>query len=210
MFPSTADVVDWFENCEFLASLPRDISPEIRELCDVLDADAPVVVQVEPTPDAELMKCFSNVKDAVADGLGDVQTGWLIWEFPGVYLVAERHAVLQTNDGLLDITPQPEGYRRVLFAATPTPLPTEYTPCRYVALKDHPLVHRFVELMSRNQILSGMGQFRSAEFHRNDAEAARSLRNFLALERKRQSRKQTKDRRSKRKAERQRRRRSRR
>ena len=206
MFPATEDVVDWFQNCEFIASRPKHITPEILRFCGSLEADAPVIVEIQPTPNAEVMRCFGNVAEAVADGHGETQTGWLIWEFPGVYLNAERHAVLKTPDGYVDLTPQPDGHRRVLFAPTALPPSGDYTPCRYSAMKDHPYVHRFVELMSRNQILFGTGQFRNAEFRRNDSEAAKYLRMYLALRDKQQHKQQTKDRRAKRKAERQRRR----
>lgn len=210
MFRSQADVIDYFEHCEFVASLPKRISPNIIGFCDSLDANPPAFVDVHPAQSARLMQCFGNVAAAVAEGYGEMQTGWLIWEYPETYLVAERHAVLKTHEGLIDLTPQPEGYRRVLFAPTSGPPPSGFTPCRYLALKDHPLVHRFVRLMARNQVLLENQGFRTREFCRNDAEAANSLRNFLALKRTRQFRDQVTDRRAKRKAERQRRRRARR
>jgi hypothetical protein len=210
MIPQTSEIVDRFQKCEFVASTPKKITTEILRLCDTLNSERPVFVDIRPTPDAEPGRCFSNVEDAVAKNYGEAQTGWLIWEFPGVYLTAERHALLKTHNGFVDLTPQPDGQRRGLFAPTALSPSSDYTQNRYWGLSDHPLVHRFVSLMTRNQLLFGTGQFRSGEYQRNDAEATECIRRFLALQGKQKCKRQTKDRRAKHKAERQRRRRARR
>jgi len=203
------DPEEYFKNCAYVATVPKRISPAIRDFCKKLGATAPVYVDMTSASDSLYARCFLNVANHIADHGGEMQTGWAIWELPGVYLTAERHAVVKLGDRFIDVTPQPDGQRRCLFAAT-ADSPEQSTPSRYMPLADHSLIHRFVALSSRNQDILCRGQFGSFEFRRNDAEAAQCIHKYLAIVARRKTRRRSHDaRRAKRKAERLRRRRSR-
>lgn len=77
-------------------------------------------VPVEPAGEARAQHCFLNVASHVETHGGRVRHGWAIWEWPGVLLQAEFHAVWESPEGRkVDITPraQPEG--RILFLSDP-------------------------------------------------------------------------------------------
>lgn len=55
------------------------------------------------------------VEKAKRDG-GTIRFGWVIWEWPDIFLTAEFHAVWVSQDGnLVDITPKPQGERQIVF-----------------------------------------------------------------------------------------------
>ena len=64
---------------------------------------------IQPEPGWEPNYCFFCVRERVRRDGGRIQLGWSIWEWPGVYLEAERHAVFAPADGSpwLDISPAP-------------------------------------------------------------------------------------------------------
>ena len=199
-------VVEWGQNCEFVARRPKAITPEVRAFCDSLEADLPQFLAIQPTPSAEPACCSQNVLAEVERGNGSLQAGWSIWQMRNAYLVAERHAVLSTETGLIDITPQFDATYRIAFAATEE-MPFSFSmPCSYFPLSSHPLVLRSVELMSLNSELFHRGGFRSPEYHRNDREFANCLRRFFMISDQRNQKRLANSRRVKRKAERQRKR----
>jgi len=100
---------------------PIAISPDIIAFCESLKADAPVYVQVQSDPDGMFGFCNVGVLEKTkADG-GTIRYGWCIWEYPGVWLIAEFHAVWVNPTGaLIDITPKPDGETCIVFAGDPT------------------------------------------------------------------------------------------
>jgi hypothetical protein len=100
---------------------PTLIGPEIIDLCASLDTDPPVFVPVCDDPHGLYGFCNVGVLEKIkADG-GTIRFGWNIWEYPGVYLNAEFHAVWVSPAGeLIDITPKPDGETRIVFASDPT------------------------------------------------------------------------------------------
>ncbi|APZ90539.1 hypothetical protein Fuma_00118 [Fuerstiella marisgermanici] len=203
-------VMEWGQNCEFVARCPKAITPEVRAFCDSLEADRPQFLAIQPTPSAEPACCSQNVLAEVEEGNGSLQAGWSIWQMRNAYLVAERHAVLRTESGLIDITPQFDATCRIAFAATEE-MPFSFSmPCSYFPLSAHPLVLRSVELMSLNSELFFRGGFRSREFYRNDRESADCLRRYFSMNNQQDKKRLANSRRVNRKAERQRKRANRR
>ena len=120
------------------------------------------------------------------------------------YLVAERHAVLRTKNGLIDITPQADGARRSLFAPT-SEVPDSFAiPCHYLPLVDHPLIHSAIGLLEWNSQLFYEGRFRCPDYRANDRSIASSLRKYFEIQKRQQSSDQDSKRKKRRKAERQR------
>lgn len=85
----------------------------------------------------------------MARGGGSVETGWSLWEWPGVLAEAIHHAVWRTPDGaLIDVTPTRGHFKRVLFS--PDPVATfdrtlaRRRPNRMQALSQEPAVSELV------------------------------------------------------------------
>lgn len=85
---------------------PQIVSPPIVSLCRELNPDqTPIWVPVRSDPDAIVNECFDNVSAKVARDRGAIVYGWLIWEWPRVFIEAEHHAVWEESGALIDITP---------------------------------------------------------------------------------------------------------
>jgi hypothetical protein len=99
--------------------VPPEITPQVRELTrSKIGPDSePLFVEVTPEPWCKCADCFENVRRKVAKHGGSIQFGWAVWEWPGVFLEAEHHAVwAPPGDGaLVDITPCEFGSTRRLF-----------------------------------------------------------------------------------------------
>src|SRR5260370_23371280 len=87
---------------------PPSLSSSVLEFCrHVNPAGLPVYVTITPMVGCRANDCFGCVKQKVERDGGRVQFGWAIWEWPGVYIEAEHHAVYEGQPGppWLDITP---------------------------------------------------------------------------------------------------------
>ena len=70
------------------------LNPRTKEFCARIRAGArPQLMVIQPEPGWEPNNCFFCVRERVQRDGGRIQLGWSIWELPGVYLEAERHAV---------------------------------------------------------------------------------------------------------------------
>jgi hypothetical protein len=100
---------------------PTTIGPEIVALCESINADPPVIVPVCKDPNGLYGFCNVGVLEKVKVDGGTIRFGWNIWEYPGVYLTAEFHAVWVDPVGnLVDITPKPDGETRIVFGGDRT------------------------------------------------------------------------------------------
>jgi hypothetical protein len=86
------------------------LNPRTKEFCARIRSGArPQLMIIQPEPGCEPNNCFFSVRERVRRDGGRIQLGWAIWEWPRVYLEAERHAVFAPADGSpwLDISPAP-------------------------------------------------------------------------------------------------------
>ena len=71
------------------------------------------------TPDSwcKAGDCFENVRRKLKKDGGRIQFGWAVWEWPGVFLEAEHHAVYVApkSPSFVDVTPCNFGSTRHLF-----------------------------------------------------------------------------------------------
>ncbi|NOJ86972.1 SEC-C domain-containing protein [Myxococcus xanthus] len=80
----------------------------------------PTFVSVVTRKGAQALDCYMNAREYAAATGGEVLYGWQIWEWPGVLLEAQFHAIVKLPDGgLVDVTPPEDGGARVLFVHTP-------------------------------------------------------------------------------------------
>ena len=86
------------------------LNPRTEQFCArVRQGVRPQLMIIRPAPGWEPNDCFACVRERVQRDGGRIQLGWSIWEWPGVYIEAERHAVYAPADGSQweDISPSP-------------------------------------------------------------------------------------------------------
>lgn len=126
-------------------------SPAVVNLCSMLvRGEKPLYLDIEKVEDTEINDCYYNVQNFIKKNGGSIQYGWQIWEtLPDVMCEAEFHAVWVDKKGnFRDITPKSiPNIKRILFLPDPA---RKYEGKQIdnfrVALKDDPIVHRFIEV----------------------------------------------------------------
>jgi len=99
---------------------PQMVGEAVAALCaEISPNTTPVYVPVAPKHGYVSGNCFFNVAAHVRASGGEAVNGWILWEWPGVFLEAEHHAVWQAGDELMDVTPHPDGETRILFLPDP-------------------------------------------------------------------------------------------
>lgn len=95
---------------------PPQLTGEIERFAASLRASTPAFVAVIADKHGLYGWCSDGVRQKVAADGGSIAFGWTIWEWPGVMLTAEFHAVWRNEAGeMLDVTPKPGGEDRILF-----------------------------------------------------------------------------------------------
>jgi len=97
------------------------MSRDLVALCSELDTGTdPVYVQVRPSDTSQINECFPTVDAYVAKHGGTRLLGWSLWEFPGLFVDAEFHAVWKSPEGaLVDVTKRNRAIGSVLFLPAP-------------------------------------------------------------------------------------------
>ncbi len=99
---------------------PRDITPEIQELCQTISEYEPVFVPVIADSKSLINECFYNVDAYIAEHGGQRVIGRSIWQRANVMIEAVAHAVWKSPDGeLIDVTSHGNEISAILFLATP-------------------------------------------------------------------------------------------
>lgn len=141
---------------------PDEITPAINKLCQrIAPTQTPAYIQHQPDPGAILQECYANVSKAATITGGETVFGWAIWEWPHAFVEAEHHAVLQTESGLVDVTPHAIPIDRVLFLPDPSapyePDALRRRPNVREVTRDAPAVHAF--LQAADQSVDWIEQF---------------------------------------------------
>lgn len=98
--------------------LPAAIDTEhVRAFCDeVAPGQQPVSVSCEPLANQPMNECFAVIPQHVLAAGGEQLLGWAIWEYPGIFIEAEFHAVWRDPSGrLLDLSPRPIAFDKITF-----------------------------------------------------------------------------------------------
>ena len=121
---------------------PKIISKEIIEFCnEINETQNPHYVSVKPEAGCKIDECFWNVKNKVKLDGGKAQSGWIIVEWPNVWLEAVFHAVwISPQNNPVDITPSEMGdVQRILFLPDDT-LEYDYdSNCKRICTRYKPL-----------------------------------------------------------------------
>jgi hypothetical protein len=135
-----------------MTTTPPNINLHVLSLCTRLKStEAPRYVDVQPRSDSGYSDCFNDVARHVEEHGGRRLCGWQIWEWPGVFVEAEFHAVWQRPDSTLtDVQRKPDGEVRILFLPQPT---LEFNGIRRDnvrhAIGKDPLIHTFIQMQNR-------------------------------------------------------------
>jgi hypothetical protein len=105
-------------------------------------------VKSKPNGKSKQSHCFDNVARQIKRRRGSVAYGWAIWHWPGKYFEAEHHGVWRSPGGiLLDVSPQLDGRRGILFLPDPTAVYDPLAPRSNIleAEGDDPIANEFVD-----------------------------------------------------------------
>lgn len=96
---------------------PTEIGKHVRRLCARIGVTSdPVRLPVCRDAKAVPNECFANVARKIAAEGGSIQYGWLIWEWPHVFIEAEFHAVWRNPMGeLAEVSNPGNGEPEILF-----------------------------------------------------------------------------------------------
>lgn len=162
---------------------PRTISGAVRQFCrEISPRSAPRFIKVTPAPGAPVKECFPIVERHVQRHGGSVCYGWQIWEWPGVMIEAEFHAVWKdAAQQLHDLTPKTPPIDKILFL----PDPDRVYSGRQVnnvrrALSDKAEIRRFIEAADAEFELTNRGT--RAEQHGEIALSGVELQEFAAIQ----------------------------
>lgn len=147
--------------------VPRELFPHVVDFCRSISREQPVYLQIRADPGAAVNDCISNVRRHVAESGGDVVLGWQIWEWLGVMIEAEFHAVWNTPDGeRRDVTPKALPFPRILFLPDPR-LKYDERQINNIRrpLTDDPRVRSFIRLADDIYEVTNEGDL--ATFHGN-------------------------------------------
>jgi hypothetical protein len=127
---------------------PRRITPPIKRLCKRLVPEAtPGFVPVLAAPSAKPNAICENVDEVIRVNGGEHAPGWLIWEMRGVLLNAERYSCWRSPEGdLIDVSPKPDGEKRILFLQSPEPWDGSRVCPITFALNDDEPVKKYIKL----------------------------------------------------------------
>jgi hypothetical protein len=105
----------------YITGIPTGTFSYVLEFCnDVVNNGIPVYVSVNPIRDAKVNECFPNVERVVKERGGESIIGWQIWEWYGVMIEAEFHAIWRNpQNELVDITPKVLPFEKILFLPDP-------------------------------------------------------------------------------------------
>ena len=102
-------------------SVPQFDAPHVQTFCtEISSADQPLRVICQPQFDQSVNDCFSIVARQVSSHGGSMAIGWAIWEWPGVFIEAEFHAVWASPEAMLvDLNPRTMFVPEILFLSDP-------------------------------------------------------------------------------------------
>lgn len=102
-------------------STPKIIDSDVTSFCKNLgNANKPYYLNTEPFHWSRVNCCDLNVKKIVKEQGGEIIFGFKIWSIPKLYIEASLHSIWENPNGkLIDITPNEDGEKTVLFLPEP-------------------------------------------------------------------------------------------
>lgn len=131
---------------------PKEINEKVKQFCKEISTETmPVYIDVVPYAKGVAGKCFQNVNSYIEEHGGKRIVGWNICRCKNIFLQAESHAIVETEDKKwIDVSPH-DGCTEMLFLKDETVQGLEHpVKSKYQVLTDSALAKEFIEL--RKQI----------------------------------------------------------
>jgi hypothetical protein len=105
-----------------MQSVPPVDALHVQKFCaEVAKASKPQLILSQPRFDRPANECFPIVEERTAETGGSMAVGWAIWEWPGIFIEAEFHAVWVHPGGILiDLAPRALLTPSILFLTDPS------------------------------------------------------------------------------------------
>ena len=140
---------------------PKKKKKKIKQFCEMISAETkPVYVDVVLYDKGVAGKCFQNVNSYIEEHGGKRIVGWNICRCKNIFLQAESHAIVETEDKKwIDVSPH-DGCTEILFLKDETVQALENpVKSKYQVLTDSELAREFIELRKQIETI----QFSSKE-----------------------------------------------
>lgn len=104
-----------------VTTTPSGINKHVRSLRDKIASPIePVFVRVQARSDSRSSECIEATAKHVSEFGGSSVFGWQVWEWPGILIEGEFHAVWRSPDGeFLDVSKKDDNENLVLFIPDP-------------------------------------------------------------------------------------------
>lgn len=139
--------------------MPDISAAHVLEFCRGVAPGPILLVRVQPQPGCEPRNCTANAERIARLYGGTTVEGWLISEWPGVYINAMDHDVWRRPDGMLvDPTPHSMGFTTIAFLHDPSVRSLNARVTISHPLCPAPLVQRYldaIELLRRESARTG-------------------------------------------------------
>jgi len=139
---------------------------QVLKFCRGISDEAdPILLTIDPEEDCAPLDCFNNARRKATRSGGKIVLGWAIWEWPGIYIEAEHHAVYEPAPGepWRDLTPAqiPGISTRLFLADSSADYDFENEGIRRdnhrLALRNDPLIRQFFQSAQRyNEIMNSI------------------------------------------------------
>ena len=140
---------------------PKEINEKVKQFCKEISTETmPVYIDVVPYAKGVAGKCFQNVNSYIEEHGGKRIVGWNICRCKNIFLQAESHAIVETEDKKwIDVSPH-DGCTEILFLKDETVQGLEHpVKSKYQVLTDSALAKEFIELRKQIEYM----QFSSVE-----------------------------------------------
>ena len=141
-----------------MLTTPSRVTSDIRRLCRRIGSiEPPEFVRVAARSDSEMDDCFMDVQKQVDEFGGEIQHGWTIWIWPGIFAEGEFHAVWRSPQGeLVDVSRKKHRESAIMFAADHHRIFRERrVPNVRMAISNDPMVKQLFSLHDRYQKIVG-------------------------------------------------------
>jgi hypothetical protein len=138
---------------------PDKLTREIIDGCSrLVPGTKPVFIERRPAPGAQVNKCTLNLRRYLAEHSGSMVLGWDISVWENVLLDCIGHAVVQTDDGFLCVSPSKYGETSLLFLPDDS-LEFDFDnsmarmPSKRIPLSSKPEVQQFIDVEAEQLLI---------------------------------------------------------
>ena len=154
---------------------PTKVTESIKEFFRQINPTAmPVHLSVRREAGEQIRDCYNVVDRKRARDGGSRLDGWIIWEWPHSFLIAEHHGVWESPDGeCVCVTPHEGQERRILFLPhAEIQFKGQRIPRKRMALRQHRVIEEFLriqEWLDSRAPAPGQMAFKDWQYRQNEA-----------------------------------------